>query len=129
MACRDAKKRNEQGQAEEVQEDELYRRAEERQRAKKAKKESPREGRIPQEEEEATGKRAITQEMAVNKGLTPHRKKEDKNPRKRLRRKHRKALVKRRGQVPDMRSGSSLGYGGEPSGIKKRTAKSRRLAS
>lgn len=48
-------------------------------------------------EEEA--KRAITYEMAKNRGLTPYRKKELRNPRVKHRNKYRKAMIRRKGAV------------------------------
>lgn len=45
------------------------------------------------------GKRAITYKMAKNKGLTPHRKKELRNPRVKHKLKFRKALIRRKGAV------------------------------
>lgn len=45
------------------------------------------------------GKRAITFEIARNKGLTPRRKKEQRNPRVKNRNKYRKAKIRRKGQV------------------------------
>ena len=44
-------------------------------------------------------KRAITYQIAKNKGLTPHRKKEQRNPRVKHRNKYRKAKIRRRGAV------------------------------
>lgn len=44
-------------------------------------------------------KRAITYEMSKNKGLTPHRKKEQRNPRVKHKLKYRKALIRRKGAV------------------------------
>lgn len=46
-----------------------------------------------------SSKRAITYEMAKNKGLTPHRKKEQRNPRVKHRMKYRKAVIRRKGAV------------------------------
>lgn len=46
-----------------------------------------------------SAKRAITYEMAKNKGLTPHRKKEQRNPRVKHRMKYRKAVIRRKGAV------------------------------
>lgn len=48
-------------------------------------------------EEEA--KRAITYQMAKNRGLTPYRKKELRNPRVKHRNKYRKAKIRRKGAV------------------------------
>lgn len=51
----------------------------------------------PTNEEE--GKRAITYQMAKNRGLTPYRKKELRNPRVKHKNKYRKALIRRKGAV------------------------------
>lgn len=50
-------------------------------------------------DENGDNKRAITWQMAKNKGLTPHRKKEQRNPRVKHRNKFRKAKIRRKGQV------------------------------
>lgn len=52
---------------------------------------------------EEEGKRAITYQMAKNRGLTPYRKKELRNPRVKHRNKYRKATIRRRGAVRIMR--------------------------
>lgn len=44
-------------------------------------------------------KRKITYQIAKNKGLTPRRKKELRNPRVKNRMKYRKAKIRRKGQV------------------------------
>jgi len=75
------------------------------------------------EETDATAKRGITYEMAKNKGLTPKRKKELKNPRVKHRMKYRKAQIRRKGQVREPRK-ELKPYGGEMSGIKSRVVKS-----
>ncbi len=70
---------------------------------KKARKE--RQGGAGQREEQEEegegedGKRAITYQIARNKGLTPQRKKELRNPRVRHRKKYKKAIIKRKSQV------------------------------
>ncbi|CAD1476010.1 unnamed protein product, partial [Heterotrigona itama] len=46
---------------------------------------------------EDKGKRAITYQIAKNKGLTPYRKKEQRNPRVKHRNKYRKAKIRRKG--------------------------------
>ncbi|XP_044747776.1 something about silencing protein 10 [Coccinella septempunctata] len=61
-------------------------------------------------------KRPITYQMAKNKGLTPHRKKEQRNPRVKHRNKYKKAKIRRKGAVREVRNESSR-YGGEMSGI------------
>ncbi|XP_071452637.1 something about silencing protein 10 [Hetaerina americana] len=69
------------------------------------------------------GKRAITYQMAKNKGLTPRRKKEMRNPRVKHRNRFRKAKIRRKGQVREVYSEKSR-YGGEISGIKATVSKS-----
>ncbi|XP_043290142.1 something about silencing protein 10 [Venturia canescens] len=62
-------------------------------------------------------KRGITYQIAKNKGLTPHRKKEQRNPRVKHRNKYRKAKIRRKGAVREVRKEVNR-YAGEISGIK-----------
>ncbi|KAI5748808.1 hypothetical protein M8J76_002111 [Diaphorina citri] len=75
------------------------------------------------QDEDITTKRAITYQIAKNKGLTPHRKKELKNPRVKHKLKFRKAKIRRKGQVREPRKELER-YGGELSGIKASVRKS-----
>ncbi|CAG4987173.1 unnamed protein product [Parnassius apollo] len=68
-------------------------------------------------------KREITYQIAKNKGLTPHRKKEQRNPRVKHKLKYRKAKIRRKGAIREPRSEIAR-YGGEPSGIKANVKKS-----
>ncbi|VEN34309.1 unnamed protein product [Callosobruchus maculatus] len=68
-------------------------------------------------------KRAITYQMAKNKGLTPHRKKEHRNPRVKHKLKYRKAIIRRKGAVREVRKELKR-YDGEISGIKASVTKS-----
>ncbi|XP_065064912.1 something about silencing protein 10-like [Rhopilema esculentum] len=77
-------------------------------------------------EADEDGKRGITYEMAKNKGLTRKRKKEHRNPRVKHKMKFKKAVVKRKSQVPLVRMEAS-NYGGEMSGINARVTKSVRI--
>jgi U3 small nucleolar RNA-associated protein 3 len=65
-------------------------------------------------------------QIQKNRGLTPHRRKDLKNPRKKHRIKFAAATVRRKGQVQDVRSPTER-YGGEATGIKTRVVKSRKL--
>uniref|UniRef100_A0A1B6CGF7 Sas10 C-terminal domain-containing protein n=1 Tax=Clastoptera arizonana TaxID=38151 RepID=A0A1B6CGF7_9HEMI len=71
-------------------------------------------------------KRGITFQIAKNKGLTPHRKKEMRNPRVRNRNKFKKAKIRRKGQVREVHKETSR-YGGEMFGIKATVVKSIKL--
>ncbi|XP_060073510.1 something about silencing protein 10-like [Ylistrum balloti] len=68
-------------------------------------------------EEDEEGKRAITYQIAKNKGLTPKRKKEQRNPRVKNKLKFRKAKIRRKGQVREVKTEMSR-YAGEISGIR-----------
>ena len=74
-------------------------------------------------------KRAATYEMIKNKGLTPHRKKENRNPRVKKRLMYAKAVVARKGQVRDVTREAGAGYGGELTGIKANLARSRKIGT
>lgn len=73
--------------------------------------------------EEVGDKREITYQIAKNKGLTPHRKKEQRNPRVKHKLKYRKAKIRRKGAVREPRTEITR-YGGEASGIKANVKKS-----
>ncbi|XP_037807486.1 something about silencing protein 10 [Lucilia sericata] len=75
------------------------------------------------EEGDAESRRGITYQIAKNKGLMPHRKKEQRNPRVKHRGKYRKALIRRKGAVRTVRKETTR-YGGEISGIKATVSKS-----
>ncbi|XP_005068227.2 something about silencing protein 10 [Mesocricetus auratus] len=96
---------------------------EDRQKLKRKK-----EDNIAEEEalEEQNAKRAITYQIAKNRGLTPRRKKIDRNPRVKHREKFRKAKIRRRGQVREVRREEQR-YSGELSGIRAGVKKSIKL--
>jgi len=81
------------------------------------------EREVDNEDNDTLSKRGITYEIAKNKGLTPKRKKELKNPRVKHRMKYRKAKIRRKGQVREPRKELQR-YGGEISGIKSGVVKS-----
>lgn len=68
-------------------------------------------------DEDEDAKRGITYQMAKNKGLTPKRKKIDRNPRVKHREKFRRAKIRRKGQVREVRKEETR-YSGEMSGIR-----------
>eukprot|EP00955_Chlamydomonas_euryale_P055841 356232-Chlamydomonas_euryale.AAC.13 len=80
----------------------------------------------PLPDDTADGARAITDAIERNRGLTPHRRKDIKNPRKKHRLAFQKAQVRRKGAVQDVRAPSSA-YGGEATGVKGNVVKSRRM--
>ncbi|CAD0201266.1 unnamed protein product [Chrysodeixis includens] len=73
--------------------------------------------------EEVGEKRQITYQIAKNKGLTPHRKKDQRNPRVKHKLKYRKAKIRRKGAIREHRTEISR-YAGEASGIKANVKKS-----
>ncbi|XP_043828325.1 something about silencing protein 10 [Dromiciops gliroides] len=91
-----------------------------------AKRKAPHEDEDEDEDAEPGAKRAISYQMAKNKGLTPRRKKIDRNPRVKHREKFRRAKIRRRGQVPAPLT-EERKYCGEPSGIRAGVKKSIRL--
>ncbi len=68
-------------------------------------------------DESAPNKRAINYQIEKNKGLTPKRNKMYRNPRVRNRVKARKATIKRKSIVPNVRPQEKR-YGGEMTGIR-----------
>ena len=79
---------------------------------------------VPEGEEE---RRAITYQIAKNKGLQPKRNKLQRNPRVKHRHKFEKAKVRRKGQVREVRKEVKK-YGGEVSGINMRVKKGVKLS-
>ena len=119
------------GQRRRVDEDEEYTGAatlRDRKRAAKEEKYRRQAGIIAPLEEEIGDfdKRHVGKKIMENRGLTPHRSKDHKNPRKRLRDKFAKAQIRRKGQVRSMREDGG-GYAGEATGIKTSVSKSRRF--
>lgn len=74
-------------------------------------------------------KRAASYEIMKNRGLTPHRKKANRNPRVKKREAFAKAVVARKGQVREVQSGSATHYGGELTGIKANLSRSRKIGT
>ncbi|XP_040337718.1 something about silencing protein 10 [Herpailurus yagouaroundi] len=100
-----------------------YREIEDKQKLKRKKEENSTE---EQALEDQNAKRAITYQIAKNRGLTPRRKKIDRNPRVKHREKFRRAKIRRRGQVREVRREEQR-YSGELSGIRAGVKKSIKL--
>lgn len=101
-------------------EDDFYKQVQQQRAAKLAAKaelysRAPLTSSVP-EETLADEKRHISSQMEKNRGLTRPRKKLIKNPRKKYKLKHQKAVVRRKGQVRDIKKPTGP-YGGETSGI------------
>ncbi|XP_056261242.1 something about silencing protein 10 [Seriola aureovittata] len=97
----------------------------------KRKGNNPEAGEMALHEDEAEeldpdAKRRITYQMAKNKGLTPKRKKIDRNPRVKNKEKFRRAKIRRKGQVREVRREETR-YSGELSGIRAGVKKSIKL--
>ncbi|KAM1492996.1 hypothetical protein ACFX14_024780 [Malus domestica] len=111
-------------------EDDFYEQVKEKRAAKLAAKAEiySRSSMVPSlvETETVDGKRHITYQMEKNRGLTRARKKLIKNPRKKYKLKHQKAVKSRKGQVREVRK--PLGpYGGEATGINAGISRSTRF--
>ncbi|KAI1238716.1 hypothetical protein IHE44_0013456 [Lamprotornis superbus] len=78
------------------------------------------------EGEDPSKKRGVTYQMIKNKGLTPKRRKIDRNPRVKHREKFRRAKIRRKGQVREVRRELHR-YAGELSGIRAGVKKGRKL--
>ena len=90
--------------------------------------------KLSEQTDESAGpiKRAATYEMMKNKGLTPHRKKENRNPRVKKRIAYDKAVVARKGQVREVNTSgvnTANAYSGETTGIKANLSRSRRIST
>ena len=71
--------------------------------------------------------RGATYKILKNRGLTAHKKKEDKNPRVKMRKKYEKKMKARKGQVRAMREAEDVNYLGEASGLRSNLVRSRKI--
>ena len=84
--------------------------------------------KYPRVEGEVAGERSITRTILKNRGLVAHKAKINRNPRVKKREQYRKALIRRKGAVREVRDASEGNkYGGEQTGIKSRISRSRKL--
>lgn len=72
-------------------------------------------------------KRGASYQIIKNRGLTAHKNKLNRNPRVKKRVQYRKAVIRRKGQVRDVRTGEMGAYGGEGTGIKSNLSRSRKI--
>lgn len=84
--------------------------------------------KFPRVEKEVEGERAIGNQILKNRGLVPHKSKINRNPRVKKREQYRKALIRRKGTVREVRKDEGHKYGGEETGIKSGLSRSRKLA-
>mmetsp|Transcript_12627 Transcript_12627/g.23678 ORF Transcript_12627/g.23678 Transcript_12627/m.23678 type:complete len:696 (-) Transcript_12627:47-2134(-) len=110
-------------------EDNFYNRIKKKSKAKKEFKKSlyavvPK---YPVIDEEIVGERAIGSTILKNRGLVAHKSKLNRNPRVKKREQYRKALIKRKGAVREVRTDEGHKYGGETTGIKAGLSRSRKL--
>lgn len=91
-------------------------------------KRAARDGKLAELKENvgADGKRALNFQIMKNKGLTPHRKNENRNARVKKRKKYEQAKKKLK-SVRQVYEGSQGPYGGEKTGIKKGLSRSVKL--
>eukprot|EP00937_MAST-01D_sp_MAST-1D-sp2_P002259 g2259.t1 len=78
-------------------------------------------------EAQASGKRGVTWEIMKNQGLKAQKRKIDRNPRVKKRVQYKKAMIRRKGQVREVRTNEGDQYGGELTGISSKVTRSRRL--
>ena len=75
------------------------------------------------------GERSIGRNIMRNRGLVAHKNKLNRNPRVKKREQYRKALIRRKGAIRDVRTDEAHKYGGEETGIKSGLSRSRKLGS
>jgi U3 small nucleolar RNA-associated protein 3 len=84
--------------------------------------------KFPRMENEVVGERALSNQILKNRGLVAHKSKLNRNPRVKKREQYRKALIRRKGTVREVRTDEGHKYGGEETGIKSGLSRSRKLA-
>mmetsp|Transcript_942 Transcript_942/g.2002 ORF Transcript_942/g.2002 Transcript_942/m.2002 type:complete len:663 (+) Transcript_942:133-2121(+) len=84
--------------------------------------------KFPRVDGEVAGERSISRVILKNRGLVAHKAKINRNPRVKKREQYRKALIRRKGTVREVRDAAEGNeYGGEQTGIKTRISRSRKL--
>ena len=83
--------------------------------------------KYPRLDNEVEGERTIGRIIMKNRGLVAHKPKINRNPRVKKREQYRKALIRRKGAVREIRTEEGHAYGGESTGIKSGISRSRKL--
>jgi len=83
--------------------------------------------KYPRLDNEVEGERTIGRTILKNRGLVAHKPKINRNPRVKKREQYRKALIRRKGAVREVRTEEGHVYGGETTGIKSGISRSRKL--
>ena len=83
--------------------------------------------KYPGFQNEIEGERSVGQMIMKNRGLVAHKAKINRNPRVKKREQYRKAIIRRKGAVRDVRTDEGHKYGGEQTGIKSGLSRSRKL--
>ena len=109
--------------------DAFYRKVSAKAIAKKARKKELHAvaPKYPTMDVEVEGERALGQYILKNRGLVAHKAKINRNPRVKKREQYRKALIRRKGAVRDIRTDEGHAYGGETTGVKTNISRSRKL--
>jgi len=102
------------------------------QKKSKAKKETKKSmyavaPKYPGMDDEIDGERAVSQMIMKNRGLVAHKAKINRNPRVKKREQYRKAIIRRKGAVREVRTDEGHRYGGEQTGIRAGLSRSRKL--
>lgn len=83
--------------------------------------------KFPRPQEEVEGERTASRYILKNRGLVPHKPKINRNPRVKKREQYRKALIRRKGAVREVRKGEVEEYEGEATGVRTGISRSRKL--
>lgn len=120
---------DEEGLRGDSDEDDFYQTIKSKSKAKKAAKKQMYtvQPKYPRLEGEVEGERAIGRTIMKNRGLVAHKAKINRNPRVKKREQYRKALIRRKGAVREVRTDEGHMYGGETTGIKSGISRSRKL--
>jgi len=83
--------------------------------------------KYPGMDDEIEGEREVGRMIMKNRGLVAHKAKINRNPRVKKREQYRKAIIRRKGTVREVRTDEGHKYGGEQTGIKSGLSRSRKL--